>query len=430
MEIKSYKSYLVPSLIATVFLATYVIFDGIFIGTKLSDLGLSAINIGWPVVAILHSMGVGLGISAGIYISRKNGEGKFDEANKAKATSLIILLVLAIIFSVIIFALKKPLLYLFGADDIVYPYANEYLTNYILYGGIIYVIGPALIPLLKNSGKARIAMISGITAVIVNFILDYLFILVLDMGLKGASLASVLGQACSVIISFAAYFKELKGVSFNKVFIKRFFIGGLAPYILNFSYDIILIITNRVCGYFNGNEAIATYALLTYALYVVNAICQGIGDGIQPMFSYYTGARNNVMLKKLILKSLLISFIVNSLFIILFIVFRIQIAELFNLSDIGMEIFKYASIFYAISFFMISISKVLASYFYSINKNVYANILTIIEPFVLTPLCYLLCIPFGINAIWWSYLIIQSILLGLSIFLYFKSEKNLWTVSY
>ena len=424
------KSYLVPSLIATVFLATYVIFDGIFIGTKLSDLGLSAINIGWPVVAILHSMGVGLGISAGIYISRKNGEGKFGEANKAKATSLIILLVLAIIFSVIIFALKKPLLYLFGADDIVYPYANEYLTNYILYGGIIYVIGPALIPLLKNSGKARIAMISGIAAVIVNFILDYLFIIVLDMGLKGASLASVLGQACSVIISFAAYFKELKGVSFNKIFIKRFFIGGLAPYILNFSYDIILIITNRVCGYFNGNEAIATYALLTYALYVVNAICQGIGDGIQPMFSYYTGARNNVMLKKLILKSLLISFIVNSFFIILFIVFRIQIAELFNLSDIGMEIFKYASIFYAISFFMISISKVLASYFYSINKNVYANILTIIEPFVLTPLCYLLCIPFGINAIWWSYLIIQSILLGLSIFLYFKSEKNLWTVSY
>ncbi|MBQ7642175.1 MAG: polysaccharide biosynthesis C-terminal domain-containing protein, partial [Acholeplasmatales bacterium] len=298
MEIKSYRSYLLPSLIATVFLSTYVIFDGIFIGIKLSDLGLSAINIGWPVVAILHSLGIGLGISAGIYISIKNGEGKIEDANKAKLTSIIILFVLALSLSLILFIFRKPLLYLFGADDIVYPYADEYLTNYLLFGGIVYVLGPALVQLLKNSGKARIAMIASISAIIVNFTLDYLFIIQLDMGLKGASLASVSGQAVACIISFIAYFKELKGVSFNKHFIKRFFLGGLAPYVLNFSYDIILVITNRVCGYFNGNEAIATYALLTYVLYVVNSICQGVGDGIQPMFSYYVGKKDYKYLKK------------------------------------------------------------------------------------------------------------------------------------
>ncbi len=430
MEIKSFKNYLIPSLVATVFLATYVIFDGIFIGVKLSDLGLSAINIGWPVVAILHSMGIGLGISAGIYISRKNGEGKYDEANKAKLTSIIILLILGIVFTTIIFFLKKPLIYLFGADDVVYPYADEYLTTYLLFGGSLFVIGPALIPLLKNSGKSKMAMIASISSVILNFTLDYIFIIVLDMGLKGAALASILGQLSCVIIALFSYYKEFDGVSFNKQFIKKFFIGGIAPYVLNFSYDIILIITNRVCGYFNGNEAIATYALLTYALYVVNAICQGVGDGIQPMFSYYSGKNDKKMLRKLVMKSLIVSFIVNSIFITLFIIFRYQIAKLFNLSDVGLNIFKYASIFYGISFFMISISKVIASYFYSVNRNLYANIMTIIEPFILTPLCYLLCIPFGIDAIWWSYLIIQSILFILSIFLYIRSEMKLWTASY
>ena len=427
MEIKSYRSYLLPSLIATVFLSTYVIFDGIFIGIKLSDLGLSAINIGWPVVAILHSMGIGLGISAGIYISIKNGEGKIDEANKAKLTSIIILFVLSILLSIILFIFKKPLLYLFGADDIVYPYADEYLTNYLLFGGIVYVLGPALVQLLKNSGKARIAMIASISAIIVNFTLDYLFIIQLDMGLKGASLASVSGQTVACIISFIAYFKELKGVSFNKQFIKRFFLGGLAPYVLNFSYDIILVITNRVCGYFNGNEAIATYALLTYLLYVVNSICQGVGDGIQPMFSYYVGKKDYKYLKKLLIKSLIISFIINSIIIILFLIFKKELAALFNLSNGSLNIFLYAAPFYAISFFMISISKVIASYFYSINKSLYANIMTIIEPFVLTPLLYLLCIPFGINALWWSYLIIQSILFIISIILYIRSERALWT---
>ncbi len=427
MEIKSYRSYLLPSLIATVFLSTYVIFDGIFIGIKLSDLGLSAINIGWPVVAILHSLGIGLGISAGIYISIKNGEGKIEDANKAKLTSIIILFVLSILLSIILFIFKKPLLYLFGADDIVYPYADEYLTNYLLFGGIVYVLGPALVQLLKNSGKARIAMIASISAIIVNFTLDYLFIIQLDMGLKGASLASVIGQAVACAISFIAYFKELKGVSFNKKFIKRFFLGGLAPYVLNFSYDIILVITNRVCGYFNGNEAIATYALLTYVLYVVNSICQGVGDGIQPMFSYYVGKKDYKYLKKLLIKSLIISFVINSIIIILFLIFKKELAALFNLSNGSLNIFLYAAPFYAISFFMISISKVIASYFYSINKSLYANIMTIVEPFVLTPLLYLLCIPFGINALWWSYLIIQSILFIISIILYIRSERALWT---
>ena len=427
MEIKSYRSYLLPSLIATVFLSTYVIFDGIFIGIKLSDLGLSAINIGWPVVAILHSLGIGLGISAGIYISIKNGEGKIEDANKAKLTSIIILFVLALSLSLILFIFRKPLLYLFGADDIVYPYADEYLTNYLLFGGIVYVLGPALVQLLKNSGKARIAMIASISAIIVNFTLDYLFIIQLDRGLKGASLASVSGQAVACAISFIAYFKELKGVSFNKQFIKRFFLGGLAPYVLNFSYDIILVITNRVCGYFNGNEAIATYALLTYVLYVVNSICQGVGDGIQPMLSYYVGKKDYKYLKKLLMKAVIMSFVINSIIIILFLIFKKELAALFNLSNGSLNIFLYAAPFYAISFFMISISKVIASYFYSINKSLYANIMTIVEPFVLTPLLYLLCIPFGINALWWSYLIIQSILFIISIILYIRSERTLWT---
>jgi len=427
MQIKSYKAYLIPSLIATVFLATYVIFDGIFIGYKLSDLGLSAINIGWPVVAIIHSLGIALGISAGIYISNKNGIGDINQANKAKLTSVILLLILGTILSILIFIFKKPLLYLFGANDEVYDYANEYLTYYILFGGIPFVLGPALISLLKNSGKTKIAMISSISAVVLNFILDYLLIIVFDLGLKGAALASVIGQISSVLICLLAYYKEFVGVSFNKYFIKRFFIGAIAPYILNFSYDIILVITNNMCKYYIGNEAIATYALLTYVLYVVNAICQGIGDGIQPLFSYYRGKNDKITTKKLLKKSLIISFIINSIIIILFYIFRYQLANLFNLSKESTDIFIYAAPFYSLAFFMISISRVIISYFYSISKDLYANILTILEPFILTPLLYLLCIPFGFNALWWSYLIIQGLLLIISILLYLKSKRNVWT---
>jgi len=424
MEIKSYKSYLIPSLIATLFLSTYVILDGFFIGYKLSDLGLSAINIGWPVIAIIHTLGIALGISSGIYISRNNALGRKDLANKAKLTAFLIALALAIIFSILIYILKKPLLYAFGADDIVYPYAEEYLTYYIIYGGIVFVLGPLLIQLLKNSGKSKIAMISSIVSVLLNLILDYIFIIKLDMGLKGAAFASVIGQASSFLISFIFYFKEFNGISFNKRFIKELFIASIAPYVLYFSYDIILIITNRVAGYYNGNEAIATYALLTYVLYIINAISQGIGDGIQPLFSYYSAKNDKMRLRHDLYKSILIALIINVSIVILFLIFKNEIATLYNLSDTGKNIFMYASIFYAISFILITVSKILSSYFYSTNKIIFANIIVISEPLIFTPICYLLCIPFGFNALWWSYLIIQSLVLILSIVLYLKTERK------
>lgn len=424
MEIKSYKSYLIPSLIATLFLSTYVILDGFFIGYKLSDLGLSAINIGWPVIAIIHTLGIALGISAGIYISRNSALGRKDLANKAKLTAFLIALALAIIFSILIYILKKPLLYAFGADDIVYPYAEEYLTYYIFYGGIVFVLGPLLIQLLKNSGKSKIAMISSIVSVLLNLILDYIFIIKLDMGLKGAAFASVIGQATSFVISFIFYFKEFSGVSFNKRFIKELFIASIAPYVLYFSYDIILIITNRVAGYYNGNEAIATYALLTYVLYIINAISQGIGDGIQPLFSYYSAKNDKMRLKHDLFKSILIALIINVSIVILFLIFKNEIATLYNLSDTGKNIFMYASIFYAISFILITVSKILSSYFYSTNKIIFANIIVMSEPLIFSPICYLLCIPFGFNALWWSYLIIQSLVLILSIVLYLKTERK------
>ncbi len=424
MEIKSYKSYLIPSLIATLFLSTYVILDGFFIGYKLSDLGLSAINIGWPVIAIIHTLGIALGISSGIYISRNNALGRKDLANKAKLTAFLIALALAIIFSILIYILKKPLLYAFGADDIVYPYAEEYLTYYIIYGGIVFVLGPLLIQLLKNSGKSKIAMISSIVSVLLNLILDYIFIIKLDMGLKGAAFASVIGQASSFLISFIFYFKEFNGISFNKRFIKELFIASIAPYVLYFSYDIILIITNRVAGYYNGNEAIATYALLTYVLYIINAISQGIGDGIQPLFSYYSAKNDKSRLRHDLYKSIIIALIINVSIVILFLIFKNEIATLYNLSDTGKNIFMYASIFYAISFILITVSKILSSYFYSTNNIIFANIIVISEPLIFTPICYLLCIPFGFNALWWSYLIIQGLVLILSIVLYLKSERK------
>lgn len=423
MENKKYSQYLIPSLIASVFLSTFVLFDGMFVGLKLSDIGLSAINIGWPIVAIMQSFAMALGISAGIYISRKMGEGKIEEASKAKFTSFILLGIASIIIILLIFFLRKPLIYLFGGNSESYKYAEEYLIVYLA-GGLPYMLATALIPLLKNSGKSKIALISSVVAIIINFTLDYVFIFLLDWSLRGAAFASIIGQVVSFIISLIFYIKEFKGVSFNKKLIKELFVSSLAPFILNYSYDVILAITNRVAGYYNGNEAIAAYALLTYTLYIVNSVAQGVGDGIQPMFSYYSAKNDKTTLKKLLYKSLLISFIVDLIVIVGFYLLRHQLATLYNLSDESLKIYLYAIPFYSIGFVIISITKVIASYFYSISRNLFANIITVVEPFILTPLAYLLCIPFGFNALWWSYLIIQAALFIISFILYRLAERK------
>ncbi|MBE6137819.1 MAG: hypothetical protein E7176_05430 [Erysipelotrichaceae bacterium] len=420
---KSFYKYLIPSVIATVFLSTYAIIDGMFIGQKIGDIGLSAINFAWPITSFLQSIGIALGLSGGIYISSLNGKDKIEEANRMKLTVIIIISIISIIMGITIYFFSRPLLSLFGAKGTTLDLGHRYI-KIILIGSLFQMLGIGLTPLLKNSGKVKIAAAAGFTSIGINLILDYIFMYPMNLGLEGAALASVLAQFSSFIVCIIPYIKELKGVYFTKESMKKLFTGAIAPFVLNFSYSFIIILTNALCMNYGGDEAVAAYTLLSYLLYIIGAIGTGVADSIQPLFSYNHAQANYKDNYRMLRKCLLISFILCLLASLLFFFLRNPLEKLYNLSSLACEYYEKAIIYYLIGFIFVSLIKVICSYFYSINDKMRANIITLSEPIILTPLVYLiLCLILNINGVWISFTIIQVLLLLIGIFLLYRRNK-------
>lgn len=424
---KSFYRYLIPSVIASIFMSAYAIVDGMFIGGKLHDTGLSAINLAWPITSFLQAIGTSIGISGGIYISKLNALDDESKSNKISLTTILIILFFSIILGFVLFVLSKNILILFGAKGTTLEYANDYL-RIIIIGATFQMLGSGLIPLLKNKKRVKMAMAASLTSIFVNFILDYIFIYIFSWDLKGAALASVIAQVTSFFVCIIPFAKKFGGVTRDISDYKTIFLGALAPFVLNYSYAVIIIITNSLCLKCGNDEAVAAYTLLSYLLYVVCATSQGVADAIQPLFSYHYTKKEYRICHKMLYKCFIISFLLILVFVIIFYLLRHQLEKLYGLSINASGYYEFGLYFYMIGFLLVSFFKVYCSYFYSIDNKKIANFLTILEPIVVTPLIYLIVCPFlKLNGIWISFLIIQALMLIISICFYIavlKKEKN------
>ena len=217
---KKFSNYLIPSVVASVLISMYAILDGIFIGQAVGDVGLAAINVAWPITAVLQSIGQALGLAGGICIQTHLGKGEIEKAEKLKLTTVIIVLIVSVVLGGLLFLTKEPLIKILGSTEYSFQPAIDYI-KIILMGSMFQMLGCSMIPLLKNSGKIKTAVGASLSAIGVNLLLDYLLIMVLDMGLIGAAIGSVLAQMISAGVCLIAYFKEFKGVDFSITNIKN-----------------------------------------------------------------------------------------------------------------------------------------------------------------------------------------------------------------
>ena len=427
---KKFASYLIPSLIASVLMSMYAIVDVIFIGQKIGDAGLAAINITWPITSFLQSIGTAMGLSGGIVIQNLLGKKEVEHANKIKTLILIIVLILGVFLGLLFYAVEEPLLHVLGATSESYPYAESYLTI-ILMGSIFQMLGMALLPLLKNSNKVKLAAVASLSAIFTNFTLDYVLIYLANMDLAGAALASVLAQVVSCIICLFAFAKELKSPIFLKKDLKEIFKISLAPFILSYSFSIAIIITNLVCSTYGGDEAVAAYTLLSYLSYIIIAIACAVGDSIQPLFSYNQAIQDFKSNKKMLKLCLGISLGICSFCALLMFLFQKQLGDLYNLSSLALKYYKDGLLYYCVGAVFVSFIKVASSYLYAINSKLFANILVMLEPFALIPLGLLIfCLFLKLYGVWVAYLFTQVLLFLLAILLLGLEQKKIIQITH
>ena len=288
--------YATPGIIAMTAMSLYNMVDSIFIGHGVGAMALSGLTVAKPFMDICAAFGTLVGVGASSLVAIKLGEKDYRSANDILANVIILNVLLgALVMAVGLFWLD-PILYAFGASDATISYAREYM-EIILVGNILTHIYYGLNSMLRSVGHPRISMYATILAVSLNVILDPIFIFVLDMGVRGAALATIISQLVSVVIELIIFLNPKEVIHFHRGIwrLKRDItmraLGiGTAPFLMHMAACFVVIVLNNQLKRYGGDLAIATFGMTNRFMFFFAMIVMGIQQGMQPIVGYNYGA--------------------------------------------------------------------------------------------------------------------------------------------
>lgn len=431
MNLKEYKkfySYVIPSILAFALSGVYTIIDGFFVGHSVGDIGLSTINIAYPVVALLQALGTGIGMGGAILYTLNSSSGKTETSKKYLHTTTILLFLVSIIFMIILLSTMTPVLKILGATGDILELGKQYL-KYIVIGAIFQIFATGVVPIIRNNNGAKFAMITMISGFICNIILDYLFVWVFELSVSGAAIATIIGQALTAIlgICYLIYHKIsfIGSIPKNILKLTKDIIKiGIAPFGLSLSPIISHLFMNRFSAKYGGEIAIASYACIGYVFAIVSLLVQGVGDGSQPIISEYYGKEGKKATFKMRKLAYYTSFSLAVICIIALFFFKGYIGTLFGASNITTENVANTLPIFLTGFMFIAFSRVTTSYFYATEKVTYSYMLVYIEPIIQVLLLLILPHFKGQLAVWWCMPLAQIITCLIAVILKNISDKK------
>lgn len=289
----------VPAIVGMMANALYNIVDRIFIGNKadLGALGIAGITVSFPIMIILLAFGVLFGIGGSTLFAIKLGQKKEQEAEKAMGNAFTLLLIAGLSFSVLGQVFLTQILTLFGASPDVLPYAKEYM-RIIFMGSTFQMLSMGMNNFIRADGNPKIAMMSMFLGAGINIVLDPIFIFVLDMGMAGAALATVISQiSASIWIISYFYGKRSRNklrranMRLKKTLVLTIFSLGVPPFALQLANSMLNIILNKSLISYGGDLAISAMGIVNSLQTLLIMPVIGINQGVLPIISFNYGAR-------------------------------------------------------------------------------------------------------------------------------------------
>lgn len=407
------SKYILPAVISMVLVGAYTNIDGLFIGKAAGDDGIAAINIVWPIVAFITSIGTGIGVGGSVVVGNLQGKGETERAASARRTALFLLLIVGVVATLMLFFCYSPLLKFMGAEGKVLEYAENY-AFVISIGAIFQILGAGLVVLLRCDGKTGLAMLYTAIGLVIHILLDWL--LVDQFVLYGVAISTVAAQGAVMaagLFSYRIRWKKPFKCKFGLEIIRSSF----APFGINFVSSLVLLFTNYFALRTGGTAAVSAYGVMSYAVYTYDYVFQGVCDGVQPIISFCNGAeddeqkRNTVRIAVILLGTLAVVFALITPVMIW------GLPALFSVSAQAGIFMQQGLIIYAFSYPFKAGIKFICAYHYSNKRAWQANLLIYLDP-LLTPLL-LMFLPqlFGINGIWLALPLTQALVFIVGVFL-------------
>lgn len=293
---KLLMAYAIPAVIAMTASSLYNMVDSIFIGQGVGAMAISGLAITFPLMNLSAAFGSMVGVGAATLMSVKLGQKDYQTAQNILGNVVVLNLILGIVFGVIALVFLDPILYFFGASETTIPYARDYM-EIILLGNVVTHSYLGLNALLRSAGHPQMSMYATILTVVINTILDPLFIYQFQMGIKGAAYATILAQIIALVWQFVVFsnkkealhlkrgiYRLKKKIVFDTIAI------GLSPFLMNTCACMVVILINRGLAEHGGDLAIGAYGIVNRVLFLFIMIVIGINQGMQPIAGYNYGA--------------------------------------------------------------------------------------------------------------------------------------------
>ena len=411
---KKFFKYAVPSAIAMFISSLYTVIDGIFVGQGVGDSALAAVNIVLPFTVLIFGLASMFAIGGGALVSKNFGENNTEKAVNIFRQVFKFLLLISVVISIIGALFTEGIVNLLGATERLQTMSVEYLRFYVIFC-IPNLAGIVLSSFVRNDGRPKLAMISTIFGAITNIILDYIFIFQFGFGIKGAAIATGLGQIVTVCILLPHFLRGRGRLTFGKVkinkeLIKEFSLIGFPSFFAQASYSIIVLFHNIALAKYVGDLGISAYSILNYLTTNIYMVLYGITLGVQPLLSYNYGKKDAEKLIGFFKITCISSTIISGSFVMISFIFGQRLIGIFTADPYIAQLAYNALRIACFSYFVVGLNLNTLVYYQAIEKPMYSNISCICRSVIFLPICLILFGSiFGIYGIWISAAVSESL---------------------
>lgn len=402
--------YSLPAVTGMLVMALYNIVDRVFVGQVVGPQAIAGLTVTFPVMNISTALGVLIGVGASARVSIFLGQKKTDLAEQVLGNAFIMTILIGISYIIGFYFFLEPLLRSFGASDATLPYAFEFMTWQLpglLFANLTYSMNN----LIRSSGYPKVAMYTMLLGAAINVILDPVFIYWLDMGIRGAAIATDIAMFISMLFVLLHFTRKNVTIRFRKGIYKLdwniiwgMITIGAAPSIVNVAGCLINIIINNSLLTFGGDNAVAAAGIFTTFTQVQISVVVGICQGMQPVIGYNYGAGRIDRLKKVYYWAVLASTVIVGTGWLVSNLFPHLIPRCFS-TDSGLIAVATSALHIALTcFWMVGFQIVSTTLFQAVGAAAKSIFLGLTRQVIfLLPLLYLLPRWYGLNGIWYSF---------------------------
>lgn len=426
---KVFVRYLVPSVVGMFMMSINVVIDGIFVGQRLGEVALAGVNVAFPVFSIYFAISLWVGIGGAALYSRSLGAKNVEQARSIFTHSLTLIFSLTLALAGIAYLFREKLAVFLGANNETMPYAMEFMTVLLSFGFLV-TVQNAFSIFVRNDANPNLAMISLLVTAVCNIGLNYVLLFVLDFGVAGSAWALIGASAIGACVLFTHFLRKDSTLRFVKLRLswklaKSTFTIGFPSFVAELGIAVFTAGYNMAMVRWAGTLGVSAFSILNYVHSVVLMIFIGMGSGIQPLISYYRGAKQHVRERETIniavktsigigLGVFLIGLLTADSIVSLFGSFTREVQEL---AASGIRLFFIGYLFMGVNFVMMT-------YFQSTDQVKMATWITVArEMLIMVALLFTLPHVMGTTGIWLA-IPLSELIVVLTVYAYIRRRSR------